>query len=296
MSARLMGPYSGGPAALRAALAADGPLLLPGCYDALGARLIELAWFDAAYMTGFGTSAGLLGRPDVGLLGMTDMVDNARRIVQATTLPVVADADTGYGNPLNVMHTVRAFEQAGVAGIHLEDQVAPKRCGHMDGKVVVPLNEMVAKIEAAVLARQNDDFVLIARTDARSTLGLDAAIDRAKACRDAGADVLFVEAPQDLDEVARVANELAGTPLLFNWVEGGKTPPLDFATINDLGFAIILMPITTLLAASKAMTAVLEHIKASGSPVGTSGLTTTFDRFTHDVGLADVQTLDTRFR
>jgi len=179
------------------------PVLAPGCYDALGARLIEEAGFSAVYMSGFGTSAGLLGRPDVGLTSMTEMVDNARRIVDAVDLPVIADADTGYGNPINVLRTVKEYERAGVAALHIEDQVAPKKCGHMEGKQVVPVAEMVEKVRAAVDARISSDLLIIARTDARAVEGLDAAIERAGRYREAGADILFIEAPQSVEGSGR---------------------------------------------------------------------------------------------
>src|SRR6185312_3795220 len=181
-------------ARLRELLASPAPLLAPGAYDALSARLIEQAGFDVVYMTGFGTTASLIGRPDVGLLSGSEMVDNARRICAAVDVPVIADADTGYGNAVNVVRTVQLYEQAGVAGIHLEDQVMPKKCGHMTGKVVIPPDEMVGKIRAAVAARRDPDFLLIARTDAAAVEGLSAGIDRARAYAAAGADVLFVEA------------------------------------------------------------------------------------------------------
>lgn len=284
-----------GPARLRQLLAEPGPLLLPGCYDALGARLIEQAEFDAVYMTGFGTSASLLGRPDVGLLGMSEMVDNARRIVAATDLPVVADADTGYGNQINVVRTVQAYEQAGVAGIHLEDQVLPKRCGHMEGKIVIPEGEFTAKIEAAVETRSNPDFVLIARTDARAPHGLDAALSRARAAHEAGADVLFVEALVDESELELVAKELSGIPLLFNWAEGGKTPPLTLPEITDLGFAMVIMPISTLLAATKAMQAVLAQIKIDGTPATAVSDLPAFSTLTDTIGLPEITDLEQRF-
>ena len=270
-------------------------MLLPGCYDALGARLIGQAGFDAVYMTGFGTSASLLGRPDVGLLGMSEMADNARRIVQATDLPVVADADTGYGNPINVIRTVQEYERAGVSGLHLEDQVMPKRCGHMDGKAVVPVGEMVAKIEAAVSARTDPDLVLIARTDARAVDGLDAALDRARRCHDAGADVLFVEALQGEEEIEIAASELAGIPLVFNWVEGGKTPPLDHARLAELGYRLILMPISTLLAATRAMRQVLREIRDVGTPTVVAEEQPVFDEFLDLIGLPEIRTLEGRF-
>ena len=174
------------------------------------ARLVEEAGFDAVYMTGFGTAASMLGRPDVGLVTMSEMVENAHRIARACELPVIADADTGYGNAINVVRTVQEYEQAGVAAIHLEDQVAPKKCGHMEGKQVLPTDEMLTKIRAATAARQSTDFVLIARTDARAVEGLQAAIDRARRYREAGADVLFVEAATSEDEIETVASELGG--------------------------------------------------------------------------------------
>ena len=285
-----------GPARFRQLMAADqGPILLPGCYDALGARLIEQAEFDVAYMTGFGTSASLLGRPDVGLLGLHEMVDNARRITAAIDLPVIADADTGYGNQINAIRTVQAYEQAGVAGIHIEDQQLPKKCGHMEGKIVVPRDEFVAKISAAVQARQNPDFTIIARTDARAPHGIAEALDRAKAARDAGADALFVEALQSPDELEQVANELADTALVFNWAEGGKTPPLSYDEIADLGFAMIIMPISTLFVAAQAMQQVLQQIKTDGTPKTAVETMLAFEEFTDLIGLPEVLALEQKF-
>ncbi len=284
-----------GPGRLRALLAGERPVLLPGCYDALGARLIEQAGFDAVYMTGFGTAAGLLGRPDVGLLGLGEMVDNVRRIVAATDRPVVADADTGYGNPINVIRTVQDYERAGVAGLHIEDQVAPKRCGHMEGKQVIPTADMVAKIEAAVAARRNPDLVLIARTDARAPHGLDDAIDRARRFAAAGADVLFVEALTGEDEIELVRRELAGIPLLFNWAEGGKTPPLPLDRLKELGFAMVIMPIGLLLAATRAMEAVLASVRRHGTPVEVLAELPTFNQFTDLIGLPEINALEARF-
>lgn len=292
----LLDPVGDGPQRLRALLAGDDPVVVPGVYDALGARLVERAGFSAVYMTGFGTAASLLGRPDVGLVTMTEMVGNAARLVQATSLPVIADADTGYGNPLNVIRTVREHERAGVAGIHIEDQVAPKRCGHMTGKQVVPAGEMVAKIRAAVAARSSDDFVLIARTDAAAVEGIEAAIDRARRYRDAGADVLFVEAATSEADVERIAADLAGTPLLFNWVEGGRTPPMAYDRLRDLGFRIVLCPITTLIAATTAMAGALAALRASGAPAVAPGGPSPFDELVATMGLPEVQELEQRFR
>ncbi|MEM9133676.1 MAG: oxaloacetate decarboxylase [Actinomycetota bacterium] len=290
--ADLLRPRTDGPAALRALLAQPGPVLLPGCYDALGARLIEQVGFDVVYMTGFGTTASLLGRPDVGLLGLTEMVDNARRIAAAVDLPVVADADTGYGNPINVIRTVQEYERAGVAGLHIEDQVMPKRCGHMEGKEVIPADEMVAKIAAAVDARTNPDLVLIARTDARAPHGFGEALDRAKRFVHAGADVLFVEALTGEEEIEQAAAELAGVPLVFNWAEGGKTPPLGYDRLAELGFKMVIMPIGTLLAATKAMRELLVSIKEHGTPKEALPDLPAFDEFTDLIGLPEINGLN----
>lgn len=288
-----------GPAALRQLLATAteqrAPLVAPGCYDALGARLIEQAGFDTAYMTGFGTTASLLGRPDVGLLGMSEMVDNARRITAAIDLPVIADADTGYGNQINVVRCVQEYERAGIAAIHIEDQILPKKCGHMENKQVVDASVMVGKISAAVASRQHDDFMVIARTDARAPHGLDEALRRATACAEAGADMLFVEALQSVEEIERVATEFAGIPLLFNWVEGGKTPPLTYEQIAALGFAMIIMPIGTLLAATAAMQKFLTNLKAAGTPAPFADELMPFDDFTNLIGLPEIGDLEERF-
>jgi 2,3-dimethylmalate lyase len=279
---------------LRELLARPEPLVAPGAYDALSARLVEQAGFDVVYMTGFGTTASLAGRPDVGLLTGTEMVDNARRIAAAVDVPVIADADTGYGNAINVVRTVQAYEQAGVAGIHLEDQVMPKKCGHMSGKAVIPADEMAGKIRAAVEARRDPDFLLIARTDAAAVEGLSAAIDRARAYADAGADVLFVEAPTSEDDIARVAGELRGVaPLVFNWAEGGRTPPIPLARIAELGFALVLFPIGTLLAATAGIRRLLASLRDDGVPAVDD--LPAFDDFTDLIGLPEIRELEARF-
>jgi 2,3-dimethylmalate lyase len=280
---------------LRELLGSGEMVLAPGCYDALGARLVEEAGFRAAYMTGFGSAASRLGRPDVGLMSLTEMVDNARRIGQAVDIPVIADADTGYGNPVNVIRTVREYEAAGVSAIHIEDQVMPKMCGHMDGKQVIPAEEMAAKVAAAVAARSSADFLIIARTDARAVEGLAAALDRARLYRDAGADVLFVEAPQSEQEIETVARELAGVPLLFNYAEGGKTPPMTHEALRALGFKIVIFPIGTLLAATAAMRLVLAQIKADGSPINVLPSLLGFGEFLDFIGLPEIHDLDRRF-
>jgi 2-methylisocitrate lyase-like PEP mutase family enzyme len=293
---RFLGATPPGPRRLRDLLAGPDPVLAPGVFDALGARLVEEAGFPAVYMTGFGTAAALLGRPDVGLLTMTEMVENAARIVAACELPVIADADTGYGNPLNVIRTVHEYERAGVAAIHIEDQVTPKKCGHMEGKQVIPVAEMEAKVRAAVAARASDDFVIIARTDARAVEGMASAIDRARRSHDAGADVLFVEAAESEDEVATVANELRGVPLLFNWAEGGKTPPLDHATLAELGFRIVIFPIATLLGTTRWMRQALAEIRAAGTPLPIMDQLPRFGEFLDFIGLPEIHELEDRFR
>ncbi len=282
-------------ARLRELLARPTPLTAPGCYDALGSRLIEEAGFDVVYMTGFGTSASLLGRPDVGLANQSEMFDNIRRIVQATSLPVIADADTGYGNAMNVIRTVQLWEQAGAAGFHLEDQVTPKKCGHMNNKQVVPAGEAVGKIKAAVAARSNPNTVIIARTDARAVEGLDAAIDRAKRFADAGADLLFVEALLGEEEIAETCVRLSGYPLVFNWAEGGKTPPLTYERIAELGFKLIICPISTLLSATAAMRETLAAIKDAGTPATIHSKLLPFSEFLDFIGLPEINELEQRF-
>jgi len=295
-----------GPLTLRRLLSSDDLLIVPGCYDGLGARLIEQAGFGACYLTGFGSSASLLGRPDIGLLTATEMVDAARRLVMATTLPVIADADTGYGNPLNVIRTVRDYERAGVAALQLEDQVAPKRCGHMDNKAVISVEEMVTKVRAAVSARTDPDLVIIARTDARAMEGLDAALDRAEAYAEAGADVLFIEALRHHDEFEAAATRDFGVPLVYNWVEGGKTPLLPAVDIAAMGYKILLLPISLLLQATKAMQTALAQIAANGTPpvpgpvpavdnTGDGG-GDPFTAFNQVVGLPEVLDLQQQYR
>jgi carboxyvinyl-carboxyphosphonate phosphorylmutase len=283
------------PRRLRELLAGAKPVLAPGAYDALSARLVEAAGFPCVYMTGFGTAAALLGRPDIGLVSGTEMVDNARRIAGAVAVPVIADADTGYGNPLNVIRTVRDFERAGVAGIHLEDQVMPKRCGHLDGKVLVPTDEMAAKVRAAVAARVDDDFMIIARTDARAVDGMDAALRRASAYLDAGADVLFVEAPESEAEIERVAGEFEGVPLLFNWAEGGRTPPVSLERLHQLGFSLVIFPIGALLSAATAVRAYLEALRRDGTPQGELAGLPTLGEFVESMGMPEVRDLEQRF-
>ncbi len=293
--AGLLGSPDRRPPTLRELFEAGEMVLAPGCYDALGARLIEEAGFSAAYMTGFGSAASRLGRPDVGLMTLPEMVDNARRIAQAVDIPVIADADTGYGNAINVIRTVREYEAAGVGAIHLEDQVMPKKCGHMDGKQVVPAAEMAAKVAAAVAARRSDEFLIIARTDARAVEGLDAAMQRARIYRDAGADVLFVEAPQSTEEIEAIARSFPDVPLLFNYAEGGKTPAVTHAFLRELGFKLVIFPLSVLLAATGAIRAALAQIKADGTPIELLPSLLPFDDFLDFIGMAEIRELEHRF-
>ena len=279
---------------MRELLARPEPILAPGAYDALSARLIEAAGFPAVYMTGFGSAASLLGRPDVGLLGMSEMVDNARRIAGAVAVPVIADADTGYGNPITVIRTVHEYENAGVAAIHIEDQLSPKKCGHMEGKQLVSVEDMVAKVRAAVAARRTD-LVLIARTDARAVEGLHGALNRGRLYREAGADVIFFEAPQSEAEIETVAHELSDVPLLFNWAEGGKTPPIAYARLRELGFRIVIFPIGAMLAATRAIRDLLQTIRADGTPAAALAGLPRFGEFLDFIGLPEIQALEQRF-
>src|ERR1700758_2342062 len=224
----------------RALLQRDGMIIAPGAYDCITAKLIEQAGFAAVYMTGAGTAASL-GYPDFGIVTMSEMVANAGRLVAAVEVPVVADADTGYGNELNVVRTVREFECRGVAGIHIEDQIFPKRCGHLEGKEIIPREDYLAKIRAAIAARRDRDFAIIARTDARAVAGFDEALARANAALAAGADMAFVEAPQTEDEVAAVPRLVKG-PCLLNVVRGGKTPDVDLREAETMGYKLAIVP------------------------------------------------------
>ena len=226
--------------ALRDLMKSEGMVIAPGAYDCITARLIARAGFSAVYMTGAGTAA-TLGYPDYGLATMSEMVENAGRIASTVDLPLISDADTGYGNELNVVRTVREFERRGVAAIHIEDQTFPKKCGHLDNKELVPLDDYLAKIRAAADARRDPDFVIIARTDARAPAGFEEAIRRGKAALQAGADVIFVEAPQTMEEVASVP-KLIGGPCLLNVVRGGKTPMVDLRDVRKMGYRLAIVP------------------------------------------------------
>jgi len=245
----------------------DEILVVPGAYDALTARLVERAGFDAVYMTGAGTANSLTGFPDNGLITLTEVVTNARYIAQVTSIPLICDADTGYGNAVNVMRTVWEFERAGASGIHIEDQVAPKRCGHLEGKDVITVDEMRGKIRAACRARTDPDFLVIARVDARSALGFDEAVVRGRAYFEAGADVIFPEALETEEEFRRYAEEVEA-PLLANMTEFGKSPYLSARDLEDMGYKIVIFPVTSLRVAAKAVWDLLKVLKDEGTPKG----------------------------
>jgi 2-methylisocitrate lyase-like PEP mutase family enzyme len=235
-------------------------LLVPGAYDGVSARLVERAGFAAVYMTGFGTSASRLGLPDLGYAGLAEMAEHARTLAAAVSIPLIADADTGYGSALGVRRTVQTYEAAGVAALHIEDQAMPKRCGHLSGHQLVPLDEFAGKIHAAVEARRDPDLLVIARTDAISGAGFDEALRRGEAAARAGADVLFVEAPRDEAQVERIAKAF-DTPLLYNYAMGGRSPLLPFSRLRELGFALVILPVDTLLVATRAMADFLGELR-----------------------------------
>ena len=241
-------------------LVARDTVLMPGVYDALTARIAARVGFDVVFISGYSVSAARLGEPDFGLLTQTEMTEAARAVCRVSEAPVIVDADTGYGNAVNVLRTVRELQDAGAAGVFLEDQVWPKKCGHMAGKRVVEPEEHAAKIRAAVDARGERDLFVVARTDARQPLGLDAAIERCLAYKEAGADALFVEAPQSVKELERVAEALPG-PLVANMIERGVTPHLTRAELRDLGYALIVCPLAALYAAARAVTDVLTELR-----------------------------------
>jgi len=270
--------------ALRRLVDQKAGVVIPGAYDGVSAKLVERAGFPAVYMTGYGTSASRLGLPDLGFAGLAEMADHARNMAAAVDVPLIADADTGYGNALSVRRTVAAYEAAGVAALHIEDQVAPKRCGHLSGHQVIPRGEFAGKIRAAAEARTDPDLLIIARTDAISAMDVDEALRRGEAAAKAGADVLFVEAPRDEAQVERIAREL-GTPLLYNYAPGGRSPLLPFARLRSLGFAIILLPVDTLLVAVKAMADFLREVKTRDDVLSLADRYVAFREFNDLIGV-----------
>jgi methylisocitrate lyase len=281
---------------LRRLLSRDKIIVAPGAYNALSAKLVEQAGFSAIYMTGAGIAANLLGVPDIGLTTMNDVLDTAKNIVNVTNIPVICDTDTGYGNALNLMRTVREFERIGVAAIQIEDQVAPKKCGHIEGKRLVSKEEMVKKIEAFNYSKESTDFVLIARTDAIAVHGFDDAIDRARSYASAGADVIFIEAPRTIEEMKLIPKLLEGIPLLVNIVEGGgKTPILPVKDLESMGFRIAIFPISTWVSAVKAIQRVLKILKEDGSTRKFSEHMVSFQEMFELVGLSQFRALEQKF-
>jgi methylisocitrate lyase len=253
---------------LREILRQPGILVLPGVYDCIGAKLTEQLGFEVVFTSGFGISGSTLGRPDYGFLTATEMLWSVGRIAQSVSIPLVADVDTGYGNPLNVIRTVTDVVSMGVAGIILEDQEWPKKCGHFEGKRVISMEEHVEKIRAAVHARGDSGLIIIARTDARAPLGLGEAIRRGQAYFEAGADVVFVEAPQSADELKEIARAFPNVPLFANMIEGGKTPSLSARELEEFGFKIVVFPLSGLFSATKAMEACFRYLKEHGTTAG----------------------------
>ena len=281
-------------AALRERIAAGGLVVAPGVFDMASARIADAMGFDALYLTGFGVSASLLGLPDAGFATLTDMEAVVRRIAGGTNAPLIADADTGYGGPLNVAHTVRAYEAAGAAAIQLEDQEFPKKCGHLPGRRVVPAAEMAVRVAVAAEARRDPNLLVVARTDARTAHGLDEALARADAYAAAGADVLFVESPESEEEMARIAAR-ATKPLLANMVEGGRTPILPRARLEALGYAVAIFPVTGLLAAAAALESAYGALRREGSSAGLAAPLHDFGAFNAAMGFGAVREFERRW-
>ena len=279
---------------LRQRLQRPGLVVAPGVHDMVSLRMADAFGFDALYMTGFGTVASHLGLPDAGLATYTDMVGRVRQMATMARTPLIADGDTGYGGLLNVAHTVQGYEAAGAAAIQLEDQEVPKKCGHTPGRRVVPTADMVRKIEVAVASRATSDFLIIARTDARSSLGLDEALRRAKAYARAGADVLFVESPESEDEMRRIGASV-DVPLLANMVDGGRTPVLARDTLEQLGYKLAIFPVTALLAATQAMQAVYGALARQGSSAALQQPLMPFTELTTLMGFPDVHAFERRW-
>lgn len=278
---------------LKARLEKPGLICAPGIYDGISARIADAMGFDVLYMTGYGTVASHLGLPDAGLATYSDMVGRVASFAGICTTPIIADGDTGYGGLLNVDHTVRGYEKAGAAAIQIEDQEFPKKCGHTPGRRVIPTEDMVRKIRVAIEARESSDFLVIARTDARTSLGLDEALRRAEAFAEAGADIIFVESPESEEEMARICATV-DKPLIANLVEGGRTPILPRATLEELGYRIAIFPGSGFLAAGKALQGIYRSILEEGSTVGRQESLYPFDAFSRLMGFERVWDFDKR--
>ena len=270
------------------------PLVFPGVYDAITARIAQKAGFEAMFQTGYGTSAALLGMPDYGFIGSTETIENARRICRSVSVPVIVDADTGYGNPLSVWKLVNELEAVGAAGIFLEDQRWPKRCGHMSGKEVISKEEYSEKLRSAVDARKNNDFIVVARTDARAIEGLDAAIERGLLYKDIGADAIFIEAPRSVDEMRKIGKSIKA-PLVANMIEGGVTPLLSSSEIHKMGFNLILYPLSVLYANTFATMQILKELKKSGTTAKLKNKLVSFDQFNEIVELTKFKKMENKY-
>jgi methylisocitrate lyase len=270
-------------------------LVIPGVYDAIGAKIAQKVGFETIFQTGYGTAATLLGMPDYGFIGSSETIDNARRICKAVSIPVIVDADTGYGNALNVWKLVKELESAGASGIFLEDQRWPKRCGHMQGKEVIEHHEYAEKLQAAVDARTSKDFIIVSRTDARATKGLDEAIERAKQNKKLGADVIFIEAPKSIDEMKRIGKEIKA-PLVANMIEGGATPVSSAKDLHKMGFKIILYPLSILFTNSFATMQILKELKNTGTTKKFQKEMVNFDQFNELVNLSEFKKLEEKYR
>lgn len=271
-----------------------GLVVAPGVHDMVSLRLADTFGFEALYMTGFGTVASHLGLPDAGIATYSDMVGRVKSMASMARAPLIADGDTGYGGLLNVSHTVRGYEAAGAAAIQLEDQEFPKKCGHTPGRRVIPMADMVRKIQVARDSRNSADFLIIARTDARSTLGLDEALRRAEAYGRAGADILFVESPESVEEMQKIGRS-TDLPLVANMVEGGRTPVLSQTELEAIGYKIAIFPVTALLASSEAMKTVYSQLKNTGSSVGAVVPLMPFNELTQLMGFQEVWDFDKRY-
>lgn len=279
---------------LRERLGQPGLLSAPGVFDMVSLRLADTFGFDALYMTGFGAVASHTGLPDAGLATYSDMLGRVKAMAGMAKTPLIADGDTGYGGLLNVAHTVRGYEEAGAAAIQLEDQEFPKKCGHTPGRRVIPMADMVRKIQVASDARSSNEFLIIARTDARSALGLDEALRRADAYARAGADILFVESPESHDEMRQIGSSF-DLPLLANMVEGGRTPVLSRQDLESIGYKLAIFPVTALLAATQAMKAVYESFKQNGSSAGISTQLMPFTDLTKLMGFEEIWEFEKRY-
>ncbi len=270
-------------------------IVMPGVYDALSARIAEHVGFDVVFQSGYSVSAGILGMPDYGFLNAGEAVEQARKIVRAISIPLIVDVDTGYGNPLTVWRLIRDLEAAGAAGVFLEDQVWPKRCGHMSGKQVVSTDEYIPKLKAAIEARRSKEFVIVARTDAIEPLGIDEAIRRGKEYREVGADAVFIEAPRTMDDLKKIGKSV-NAPLVANMMEGGKTPLLSAEELRKMGFRLVVFPLSALFATTYAIRETFKALKSKGITKSAMNGMVTFEEFNRFVDLHKYKKLEQKYK